>query len=138
MKGRNSERHAGGIKYSFTFILAALLFLAFTSDNAGAEKIYKNTNENSNQEVSQSKPDNHALKAPPIANLITGLKQRLQTKPHDPESWQLLIKSYEHLNRVDAAAWARQQAKKYSNADTPAVDPFQQLLGPAINASDER
>ncbi|MCP4432810.1 MAG: hypothetical protein GY806_17705 [Gammaproteobacteria bacterium] len=50
-------------------------------------------------------------KLKPVDVLLTGLKQRLEQQADDVDGWILLSKSYFHLNRLDEAKAAYEQAK---------------------------
>ena len=53
-----------------------------------------------------------AQSAPSVAELVSGLEQRLQEKPNDMQGWVLLGKSYHHLQNWNKATEAFEQAKK--------------------------
>ncbi|MDG0978711.1 MAG: hypothetical protein P8O79_03190 [Halieaceae bacterium] len=53
-----------------------------------------------------------AQTVPSVAELTTGLEQRLQENPNDMQGWVLLGKSYHHLQNWTKAAEAFEQAKK--------------------------
>lgn len=53
-----------------------------------------------------------AQTVPSVAELVTGLEQRLQDNPNDMQGWVLLGKSYHHLQNWSKATEAFEQAKK--------------------------
>ena len=53
-----------------------------------------------------------AQTVPSVAELVTGLEQRLQENPNDMQGWVLLGKSYHHLQNWTKATEAFEQAKK--------------------------
>jgi|GEM_PF-2599673 predicted Zn-dependent protease len=53
-----------------------------------------------------------AQSVPSVAELVTGLEQRLQDNPNDMQGWVLLGKSYHHLQNWTKATEAFEQAKK--------------------------
>lgn len=52
----------------------------------------------------------------PVDGLVEGLKTRLMSEPEDIESWLLLTKSYQYLERWDDANWAFSQAQQQGYA----------------------
>ena len=53
-----------------------------------------------------------AQNVPSVAELVTGLEQRLQENPNDMQGWVLLGKSHHHLQNWAKATEAFEQAKK--------------------------
>ncbi len=49
----------------------------------------------------------------PVDVLLVGLKQRLETQKDDVDGWILLSKSYYHINRLEEAEQAFEQAKAW-------------------------
>ena len=60
----------------------------------------------------ESAPHSVQSKADPVANLVDGLKARLQANPDDVNGWVLLARSYQHLQRWEEAFEAAREAKK--------------------------
>ena len=64
----------------------------------------------------------------PVDALLVGLKQRLETQKDDVDGWVLLSKSYYHLNRLEEANEAFEQAKALGYAGSwmplPRIDSF--------------
>lgn len=77
----------------------------------------------------------NAQEVAPVAALVDGLAQRLESNPDDVKGWVLLAKSYAHLGQYESAhaAAARARALGYSGGD---LDFSGQLVGkPALNKS---
>ena len=62
--------------------------------------------------LSRSASGSFAQSAPSVAELVTGLEQRLLDNPNDMQGWILLGKSYHHLQNWNKATEAFEQAKK--------------------------
>lgn len=64
----------------------------------------------------------------PVDVLLIGLKQRLEAQKDDVDGWILLSKSYYHLNRLEEAEEAFEQAKALGYAGNwmpiPRIDSF--------------
>lgn len=56
-------------------------------------------------------------KVPSVADMVTGLEQRLEKEPDDGKGWLLLAKSYQFLNQPADARKAYEKADALGNSD---------------------
>lgn len=64
-----------------------------------------------------------------IEAMVTGLAQRLQKQPQDPEGWRMLAKSYETLGRFDQAVHAYQQLLAQQGPEPDLLTDYAVTLG---------
>jgi tetratricopeptide (TPR) repeat protein len=62
-------------------------------------------------QAAEDTPSTPHTQAPPIEDLLSGLRKRLESDPNNADGWALLARSYFHLGQVEEAQAAAAKAR---------------------------
>lgn len=86
-------------------------------------------------QVAAPKDQAHAVTEEQIVNMISGLSERLKSKPDNAEGWHMLARSYNTIGRYGDAADAYAQLTKLVPANADLLADYADTLAMALNKS---
>jgi cytochrome c-type biogenesis protein CcmH len=106
----------------FPSVLIPLVALGIYSKLGSPDALSQGDSANRSQVgASSANSDQSSKGTASVANLVDGLKERLEQEPNDADGWILLARSYEHIGRRPEAIAAYEHAKSLGKSD-PTLD----------------